>query len=157
MKKALSSVFLFIFLFNVCGFYLVFDIRQAENRFEMQSQLNTANPSTLLEIKVPEQLIKKANSVFVQTGEDEIMYCGQMYDVASSKINADSSVSFFCINDAREEILNTELAQQVQDNNDNLIAASHHTSQKQTLKNQIRDYLPEYPLSISVSFFRIEY
>jgi hypothetical protein len=144
MKKIISILFLFIFLFNICGIYFIYILRLSENRNEMKTSISGGSKNDLLELKVPATLIRSANSTFYHTSEDEISYKGKMYDVASSKQNPDGSVTFYCLSDNTEENLNLTFEKQVDTDLGKTSAAGSTTKQKTGIKNFFKDYLPPH-------------
>ena len=113
MRRAASIFLLILFLFNLCGFYLIYDIREESNRKEMLVSLANESQTAFTEIIVPQALTAGKSHLFERTGEDEICYMGRMYDVASSKCTSDGFVHFYCMNDTREESLKKDFDEQI--------------------------------------------
>jgi hypothetical protein len=142
MKRVAPLVLLTLFLFNLCGYYFVFEFRQTENRKSMRELIHNNQEDGFTELKIPLSLITSDNSTFRQTGEDEIYYNGRMYDIASSETKGDGFVYFKCLSDSEEEGLSSDLAQNILDNSTNSFTkTSDHKPFKISLTNLIQDYL----------------
>jgi hypothetical protein len=158
MKKTLSWFLLLLFLFNLGGYYIVFEFKQVENHRIMQGE--ATNPAAhLVLIKVDRKLTQTENSIFRQTEEDEISYQGKMYDVVSSEIRGDA-IYFSCLNDATEDDLNLSLIKQQEENTDNNVSLpAQGKTHKLSLNDFIKDYLPPntspdvFDRATSFSFF----
>ncbi len=124
--------------------YLVLNLRELENRNEIQSSIKAGKTDLMMELKVPIALTEHTNTEFIQTDEDEISYQGKMYDVISSRRGEDGFVYYSCINDTKEENLI-----EVQDvlRADNSLSCSskqlNGKNNRQNLKDLITDYLPQ--------------
>ena len=88
MKRILSLALLFLFLFNVAGYYFLFLMLVPANRNEMR---NTLLQHTSLEtIRIHKS---KLHTVSFKDGGREILYHGEMYDVKSRSEKGDYILS----------------------------------------------------------------
>jgi|GEM_PF-1821450 hypothetical protein len=142
MRKTASVFFLILFLFNLYGSYFVYNLLSYDNRSEMRSFTETSASSTLTDITIPVVLTETENTVFQQTGEDEIMYQGRMYDVARSEHTPDGLVHFYCVNDTREENLRTSFNQQILDQVTPSGKSEAGKPHKLALLDFLKDYVP---------------
>jgi len=144
MKKALSIFFLFIFLYNLAGYFVVFSLEQFSAREEMESYIkNHINESLLEKIIVPNSDIITGSSDFrYKDNNSEFVFKGKLYDIVRQKSDG-SNIIFYCINDKNEECLIQGLEDHIQRNSDQNLPAKNNTSN--LVKNIVKDALPDNP------------
>ncbi len=143
MKKTLIFFFLALFLFNLFGFYLVFDYCEHENRKDIQRSLCSIPAHALIELKIPASLTEQENTEFSQTEEDEISYQGKMYDVVSTVRKNDGFVYYSCLNDEHEDELRTTFNEQQKDITDETVSVpAKKNTHRISLNDLIKDYIP---------------
>jgi len=108
LKKALAIFFLLLFLFNSLGYFIVFRLNQLEIRDQMHSELLQKTPNSSLTCIT---LSAKNTTHLDWTEENEFVYQGSRYDVVRTEKKADGSVSYFCMNDSKEDELFSQLDQ----------------------------------------------
>ena len=143
MKRAAPLFLLSIFLFNLCGWHFILEMRQKENRASVREFIHSTQPEEFIVVKVPLSLTLTENPSFQLTEADEMKYLGKMYDIASSETKDDGFVYFKCIADTKEEELSSDLAQNMLDNSSPALdRSSANKPLKISLSKLIRDYLP---------------
>ena len=111
MKRILSILFLFVFLFNLAGYFIVFEVRQYSAKQEMKIFIKNNIPENeLTKIIIPNSELTSSSSEFRQTEENEFVYQGKYYDIVNKKTDGNNTI-FYCINDKNEEKLFEELAE----------------------------------------------
>ena len=100
LRKIIAIVLLFIFLFNIMGYYAVFEIMRRQVRLEMKEKMaSSAKIVTILEI--PDEI---SPGQFHWVHKEEFIYQGKMYDLIK-KEKLPNSTLYFCIHDHAEEKL----------------------------------------------------
>ena len=128
MKRILSLALLFLFLFNVAGYYFLFLMLVPANRNEMR---NTLLQHTSLEtIRIHKS---KLHTVSFKDGGREILYHGEMYDVKSRSEKGDY-ILFTCKHDSKETKLLAGLNKYAKSN-----SSSNTADKKQNDKNPVKD------------------
>jgi len=102
MKKILPVFVLFIMLFNAAGYYIVYEF----NRFLIRQEVSSLLKHGCLdhELSVLTVFNPAADPAFRRVDNREIVYHGNMYDVAR-EVHKGKTVSFYCIRDTKEENL----------------------------------------------------
>jgi hypothetical protein len=100
LKKALVYLILLVFLFNLAGYHLVFEISKRMARREMAESL-LQNPGRLVMIHVANT---SSNKDFRRMNGNEIMFRGVMFDIVNEVNKGDESM-FVCKPDLRESKL----------------------------------------------------
>jgi hypothetical protein len=140
MRKPVSILLAFIFLFNIGGHYLWFAVLQKSIKEGVEKQITKGLKEEALSIvTVP---VKGETGInWIKPGK-EFRYRGEMYDVVYSKIEGQDKL-YFCINDNKEK---------------QLIAAYHkaNNSKKDTdkrIKSNLTDrYIPQQLLLSSTDY-----
>jgi hypothetical protein len=102
VKKSVSIIVLFIFLFDIEGYYLWFSIQQKllQNKIEQEIEDKCKTESDAL-IIVP--IHDESGIIWIKPNKE---FCsnGSMYDVVSTKV-LNGKKYYYCINDTREKQL----------------------------------------------------
>jgi len=106
MKRIISILFLFVFLFNVCGYYFFFSISLNEIRKEAKLKYKKEHLE-ILEIDVNDKSL-------VWLKADEIEYKGNIYDIFE-KENKDGKLLMTVFNDKKEAKLRNYLDKHIAD------------------------------------------
>lgn len=99
MKKVAAYFLLSIFLFNTMGYFVVFKFSQYQIKEAIKKDIENGvidNALTSFEIKNAD-----LSSINWTDGEDEFEYNGNRYDIVH-QIATKNGITFFCINDAQE-------------------------------------------------------
>jgi hypothetical protein len=136
IKKVIAVVLLFIFLYNLSGYYFAFSIQKTGNREAVENLIKVNGLNDLLLIKVAAADEKKIE--WENSGEFNLN--GKMYDVAFKK-QAGNILYIYCYQDAKEDHLFASLDLQVKNNIDN---TASEKSSKNIVKNPLTDYLANY-------------
>jgi len=112
MKRFISILLLSIYLFNLCGYIFIYSHIKSEIKKEALKKLSATSPGLFEEIIIG----KKASSKLIEWKEEnEFLYKGNMYDVASIKED-DDKFYFYCIRDVNEEKLEDALKKHIENN-----------------------------------------
>jgi hypothetical protein len=138
MKRLLALLFLFVFFFNVGGYYVMYwGLRQqanAELRTQLDAGLYTENQTVT--IKVPITIPYQTDHDFERV-DGEFEHKGEFYKLVKQQIKSDT-LYVVCIKDQREKQLVGELINYTK-------LANDLPSTSQTLKlfgNLLKDYSP---------------
>lgn len=102
MKRGFSILLLTLFLFNTFGYYIVFSYTRHIVRSEMRSLAKAGYfKESGLTIKITDPLRDPA---FKRLNRNEFIYDGALYDIISECVSG-NTVTFYCINDKKEEKL----------------------------------------------------
>ena len=102
MRKYISIIVLFIFLFNIGGYYLWFSAIQYGLQKEMEKEIGEGSKDDdLTLIIVP---AKGETGVVWIKPDKEFLYKGEMYDVVKIQ-NKDQKKYYYCLNDSKEKEL----------------------------------------------------
>jgi len=142
MKKALSILFLFIFLYNIAGYFIVFTLQQFSVREEMELYIKKNMADKELErVVVSNTDIAGGSSDFrFKDDNNEFVYKGKLYDIVRQKTDGVNTI-FYCINDNNEERLIEGLSQHIQRNTDQNLPAKNNALN--LVNNIIKDALPD--------------
>ena len=100
MKKTLPYILLFLFLFNILGYYFIFEVQKYHVKKEMQARIHKGSTVlTILQVMDPEN-----NPDFQRIEKMEIRYKGFLYDVIK-EVQKGRTTIFYCIHDKKEENL----------------------------------------------------
>jgi len=144
MKKAFAIFFLFVFLFNTAGYFLVFHAQQYSIKQEMRANIRLGvSDERVCAVTVDNHLLSSAGPVFELRG-DEFIYKGKQYDIISRKTEG-GSTTFYAVNDTQEEHLLSSLEDHIQNTAD--LASTH----KQPLhsKNLCKNFVLLYYSEVS--------
>lgn len=101
LKRFISFILLFIFIYNIGGYYIWFRLEQYNIQSEIQ---NGSQKKELTLISVP--LNDKSSIIWTEENK-EFIYHGEMYDVV--KIKTINNINYYyCINDKKEKQLITD-------------------------------------------------
>ena len=114
IKKAIAIALLFIFLYNISGYYFAFGIQILINRFSVEKLLAENNSCNLIVIKISAGEEKKIE--WENSGEFRLN--GKMYDVAFKK-QIGNTLSVYCFQDEKEDHILASLDSQVKKGFDN--------------------------------------
>jgi hypothetical protein len=101
LKRIISVILLFVFLYNIGGYYIWFKLEQINIKSEIQ---NTSEVKTLTLITV--SLHGKSDIIWTEENK-EFIYHGEMFDVVKVKTDNNSKY-YYCINDKKEKQLITD-------------------------------------------------
>lgn len=94
-------------LFANFGSFVLFQFANNENRREICIRIEEGDVDGFIMLDIPINELSNP-TVFTQENSDEIVYKNHLYDVLKKETKKQSTV-FYCINDTKEEILNSEL------------------------------------------------
>lgn len=141
MKKLLSILFLFIFLFNLSGYYFVFNVMQKSARKEMKALIKKNIPKTDLEKLVISENEMNSPDIFnFKDDNKEFIYNGKLYDIISETKDGSNTI-FYCINDKNEEKLFAGLHEHIRNNYDQNVPSKSRSGL--LIKNIIKEALPD--------------
>jgi hypothetical protein len=130
MKKSLSFLLIFVFIYGITGVYLNFEIEQNRIKEEVKASfLKTLKINQLILIKITSQNNSKIR--WTEEGH-EFRYEGDLYDVVRIK-NAGDTTFFYCFNDEKENNLFSNLDKLVKDQTD-------HSKSKTQIKKAGSNY-----------------
>lgn len=119
MKKIAAIILLFVFAFNLGGFFLVFKIKQYYVRQEIKHRIKQGVPDDeLILITVTPAIQHKLEWEFEWEDEKEFRYEGMMYDVVKTEVIDETTIAYYCISDEQETTLFANLDEQVKKNRD---------------------------------------
>jgi hypothetical protein len=148
MKKLLSILFLFIFLFNLAGYYIVFTIMQQTARKEMKAFIKKNPPLDKLERLVISDEKMNSPEIFKYKDDNkEIIYNGKLYDIVCATKDGSNTI-FYCINDKNEEQLFAGLNDHIKQNFEQNGPLKKRSIQ--LIKNIIKEVLPVYRLGFMI-------
>jgi hypothetical protein len=101
VKKTIASFLLFLFLYNTAGYYLAFHFIDYTIKKEIAERILSASSEDLSRVTVEHD--KSCDLIWYEE-EKEFMMHGKMYDVVRSASDG-TVVTYFCINDEKEEQL----------------------------------------------------
>ncbi|NPD45594.1 MULTISPECIES: hypothetical protein [unclassified Lentimicrobium] len=126
MKKAFSILFLFVFLYNLVGYYIVFNMVQFQVKDEVKYLIKHFVPQEELVLISIEN--SKSYLLAWTKPNKEFRYQGQMFDIVEKQIK-DNKIIYSCIHDFKESKLFENLDIHIK----NYI--SHHPEQQNKTKN----------------------
>lgn len=134
MKKFLTTFILFLFLFNIFGFYIPFIVKRTVIRSEMSSRLESVIPANLI-VKLSFDPGNKDDApVWIREGK-EFRYKDEMYDVLKSEISNGKRV-YYCVRDKDEKELEASF--------DNLLKKNQANGEKSG-KNIVKELSKYFP------------
>jgi hypothetical protein len=111
-------------IFNLFGYIFLYFGMQNFIKKEIRNYIsNNAILSELEQIIVPIYYLTSSTSDFQLLEEDEFKYQGKMYDVVKTENNG-SYITFYCINDKKEEELNNNIVKDFSNNIKDIIIKS---------------------------------
>ena len=158
MKKFFSILFLFIFIFNIAGYFIVFKLMQYEARKEMKAYIKqNLNDEEMEVIVIPNNKIGTAGSGFRFVEENEFIYNDKLYDIVRKKTDGNKTI-FYCINDKFEENLFSGLFEHTKRNTDQNTPINEKSNK--LTKSIVKEALPEkqvllhYAINQSITHFK---
>ena len=149
MKKFVSILVLALMLYNIMGYYLAYLAMVQDTKHEMKEAVKENDEDEgLVVIKLPYKDGKIREKDFELVDEDEFMYRGQMFDIARTEIK-DNVIYFYCLNDKKEDTLNSALVNHIQNNTTGNNAAEKKSNS--VIKSLIKNYLPTPDISSAFS------
>lgn len=135
MKRITTTFILFLLLFNAFGYYLLFSYEQVQaHRIALET---VPNPSF--------KVIKMLVSAYAHIEDREFEYIdssffqeGKAYTIVKKRIKNDS-LELYCLNNTREDRLNTQLEDFITQN-----VISGKNSANQSAKKIIKQYYKRY-------------
>ena len=104
---------LLIFVFNNFGYWFCFKMEQAGIKQEMFEKTKQALPNAeLISLTIP---LAESNTISWQDN-NEFTYKGEMYDVVRTEKTVDNTIVYYCLSDAKEEALYTNLNTHIKGN-----------------------------------------
>ncbi len=102
MRKVTIVLLLSVFLFNTAGYIVTFKILQYQVKKEIKTKIKQhLNASQLTTITIGKKQLK---SIIWAEKDREFYYCDELYDIIRV-IEDSSTVTYYCINDKKEEAL----------------------------------------------------
>ncbi|MCW3102911.1 MAG: hypothetical protein JWO09_1351 [Bacteroidetes bacterium] len=142
MKKAFAIFFLFVFLFNTAGYFLVFHAQQYSIKQEMKANIRLGVfDDRVCAITIDNHLLSSAGSSFELQG-DEFIYKGKQYDILSRKTEGNTT-TFYAVNDTKEEHLLASLEDHIQNTADLTTTHKQPLHSKNLCKNVVLLYYSE--------------
>jgi hypothetical protein len=100
LKKAFTLFLLFLFLFNILGYYFIFEIFKYHAKKEIQNAALSGSASLTI-FRIVDLL---HDPQFQRVESKEIRYKGSLYDVIK-EVQSGRSTILYCIHDKKEEDL----------------------------------------------------
>jgi hypothetical protein len=132
LKKAISIVLLFVFFYNISGYYFAFNLWQMNIKDFMQSCFREKKTEELILITVSAEEKTKIE----WESNDEFRLNGKMYDVASRKLEK-NILYFYCYSDSQEDQLFDSLNKHIKNHIDNSTTGKNSKSK---LKHPASDF-----------------
>lgn len=137
MRKVLSIVFLFVFLFNIIGYYPLFLLRQQHIRSEIASIIeNNLTSGKLVRFIFSDEELAGLSWI----KENEFRYKDEMYDIVFTKPAENGKSHLYCISDTKEKSLLTNLRSHISRETEN--GNSPQGKKQITGKPMLKDYCP---------------
>ncbi len=111
LKKILSILFLFIFIYNLLGYYGFFIIVQYQVRYEVKQKIKQSVPDEEL-ILISVSINDNKTLTWIKASK-EFRYNGEMYDVVKQEIK-NKQILYYCIPDFKESKLFENLDEYIQ-------------------------------------------
>jgi hypothetical protein len=109
--KAAPLMMIIILLFNVCGYFILYDVLQAKTHREIKARINAGINEK--ELTVIELNSLNAAEIHWIEADKEFTWHGNMYDVVKSDIK-NGVKQIYCLNDTKER----KLIKEFEDKND---------------------------------------
>ena len=130
LKKTISVVLLFIFLYNISGYYLAFTFQQSGIKETVQHTFKETDDLLVLRILPGEE------KNITWNGSDEFSLNGKMYDVAFTKQEG-NILYLYCHSDSKENHLFASLNLHIRNN---IGFPGSRKNSKNTLKNPLPNF-----------------
>jgi hypothetical protein len=117
LRKLISILLLILFIYNICGYFVIFKGMQFEIKNNMKNLAVKALPDESFEIiKIANDYKESKNIRWLE--KNEFIYKEKLYDIFRVKKDKDYTY-YYCINDKSEEKLFANLQKQTDNNTDN--------------------------------------
>lgn len=135
LKKILHILLAMVFLYNIMGYFAVFQVLQFKAKQEIKNTIKTKLPVSLLSIIT----VSEENQTDIKWFEEdkEFLYKNIMYDIVK-KVQKGNITYYYCINDTQEKNLFTDLNEHIEKHLNNDISTNKQT--KSVLQKVIKDY-----------------
>lgn len=131
MKKVISIVLFFIFLFNTAGYFIAFKAVEYQVKDEIESQIKSGlTIEQLTSITIDK---KDIGTIEWEESGKEMVYRNERYDIVKTTETA-TSITYVCINDKKEETLFANLDEHV---NTHVANAPLKNSNQKKLADQV--------------------
>lgn len=132
MKKAIAISLLGVMLYNIAGYYAVFNVLHVQVKKQVWKLQKTSVPDSEL-ISFSASVSNSAEFEWVK--EHEFRYNGSLYDIIRTSSGTEGDI-WHCINDTQEERILQHLKQQIHQQN-----GQPAKNAKVLLKSIVKDYL----------------
>jgi hypothetical protein len=137
LKRIACIFLLFVFSFNLAGYYPFFEILQLQVKREIRARIKNSVPKNALHaIKLSEN---EKNMHWYEAGEEFNLH-GKMYDIVQTEIRNGETI-YHCVDDTEEAKLFAQLDELVNQNLANDNSASGKTA-RNLLKHFSEVYIP---------------
>ena len=127
--------------YNILGYYFAYRIMIQDAKEDMRSFIaEKENEEEFVTIVLPCSNGDIADKDFAFVDEDEFIYKGHMFDVASSEIHG-GFIYFKCVNDSKEEQVNFHIEKHITDNLTDTPSSSKRSGTIE--KNLIKEYISQ--------------
>ncbi len=147
-------MFIFIFLYNITGYFAVFKILQFQIRREVEHEIKD-NSSDKKLVTISIQNTDIASVIWLKKGK-EFKYKGELYDIVKQKTTQEKTF-FYCFQDKKEKELFAELDEHIQ------IHITTNTNRRKRANNYIKKLAKDYFFKFSahknqsISFVKVNY
>jgi len=140
-------VLLFVFLFNIGGYYVLYLGWRYQSNTAMTARLDHENyaEEETVTIKIPFNLPYQADQSTFKRMEGEFQYKGEFYKLVKQKIEKDT-LSIVCIKDHQEKKIFNFMADMAKSSSDSPAS----TATMKLLNSLIKDYVPSTIITISL-------
>lgn len=102
LNKIVSILLVLVFMFNVMGYYFVFEVNRSILRKNIRGMINSGlNREMIVTVVVDNP---ETNLNFKKLDQNEFSYFGRLYDIVTKTVKGNVTW-FYCINDKHEERL----------------------------------------------------
>lgn len=146
LKKLVAIVFLFVFLFNVGGYYIIYLGWHAKAEVEMAARIDDERYSEeeTVTIAIPFNLPYQSEESTFKRVHGDFQHNGEFYKLVKQKIQNDT-LFIVCIKDHEEKQASKFMADMVKTSSD----APASSSTMKLLNNLIKDYMKITTIFIS--------
>jgi hypothetical protein len=124
LKSLLSVIIALSILLNSFGYlFILFSLKELVKKDMREYIRNNTDIKELEKISIPLKIIDSYSHEFRLLEDDEFVYQGRMYDVVKAEKN-ESQITFYCINDKKEENVNQRIEKNVTGNIKDIIIKS---------------------------------
>lgn len=133
MKRIVSILLLLVFLFNVVGYTIVFEVLKWQIKTEMRSGFSI-NTNELVKLSFP---LSEVSSIDFKDEGQEICLDGTMYDIIQT-VKTEKDITYYCLDDEKEMMLFAKLSDHVSSNVKNDKPLKNQGAKKQLVDNVIK-------------------